>query len=378
MHASPWSWTSGVARGLAWLLLAAACGSGFGPRPDGVTRPAATAGRVIDLARSRNVGSETDAAELSGRAFEAVLAGLDPETRCAAQRATLTSRRPALFSRLRAGDFRFVHEAAAQCTGSRLSEAAADALALDAIVKAFDRHSAFVPETQLSALREEIHGVLPEAQQARGLLIERGAERVALIVLPAYYLQSGGRSATRDVRLIAEQLAREGADRLVLDLRGNRGGVIAEAVRLAAALGCPSPLGHAQRAGGAREDLVSTPRENAYRGPLTLWIDGGTAGVAELFAAAMQDHGRARLIGRRTLGHGSAQTLVLLRSPRGTAEGAVRITDRYFFRPSGAAIEGRGVEPDRALPPGAEASDDTYLELTLRPEVEALAPPANQ
>ena len=94
----------------------------------------------------------------------------------------------------------------------------------------------------------------------------------------------------------------------------------------------------------------------AYRGPLALLIDADTAGVSEVFAAAITDRSRGRTYGARTHGYGSAQTLVFLQSPKGAPEGALRVTDRYFVRLNGEPIEGRGLAPDRALP--STATDD--------------------
>jgi carboxyl-terminal processing protease len=71
--------------------------------------------------------------------------------------------------------------------------------------------------------------------------------------------------------------------------------------------------------------------------------------MSELFAGAIQDRGRGALIGARSAGHGSAQTLVLLSSPKGQGRGAVRVTDRQFLRLAGSPIEGHGITPDIAL-----------------------------
>jgi C-terminal processing protease CtpA/Prc len=314
-----------------------------------VSQRAVTADQVLAILRRRHVDPALSPAQLSERAFDALLRALDPDAACAGARARLLPQRPHTLDALRAGHTDFVQLLASACTGQSLPEDAAAARALDALAKAFDPHSAFLSEEELAAERASIHAGLPEALQARGRLIDHDGVQLALIVLPGFYLQSDGRSAARDVRYLIDELTRAGARSIVLDLRGNRGGVIEEALRLLAALGCEGDVARVRWAGGALEALRVAVDVEAYRGPLALVIDGGTAGVSETFAGAIQDARRGALIGQRSAGHGSAQTLVLLSSPKGASAGAVRVTDRGFLRLSGAAIEDAGVTPDVAL-----------------------------
>jgi carboxyl-terminal processing protease len=81
------------------------------------------------------------------------------------------------------------------------------------------------------------------------------------------------------------------------------------------------------------------------RVPLAVLIDDGTASGAEIVAAALQDHGRARIFGRRTMGRGSIQTI----RPLGSGLGAMKFTTAYWTSPSGRQIDGKGVDPDVSL-----------------------------
>jgi carboxyl-terminal processing protease len=103
--------------------------------------------------------------------------------------------------------------------------------------------------------------------------------------------------------------------------------------------------------------LRAGENEPLWRGPLVVWIDARTASASELFAAALQDRGRALLIGERSYGKGTGQTLVLLSSPLGATSGAVRVTDRFFFRIDGRALQRVGVTPDVAIAGAQRATE---------------------
>ena len=131
---------------------------------------------------------------------------------------------------------------------------------------------------------------------------------------------------------------------LVLDLRGNPGGYLNQAVAVAdlwLAEGVivttvgrdrPEPAGRA-RSGGTDLDL-----------PLVVVVDGGSASAAEIVAGALQDHGRAKLVGYTTWGKGSVQQFFDL--PDGSA---LKLTTARYFTPSGRSIHGSGIQPDLVL-----------------------------
>jgi hypothetical protein len=337
------SWSAG----LLGLALLTGCGAGRGERPEGASRGAATATRVFEVLRARSFAGEPAPELASARAFDALLHALDPVSACAARRGELEPYRAQLGAALRAGELDFVRLAARTCQGGASSERAIEALGLDALAKAFDARAAFVPSDPRAATGGEAIDAAPsEAQQARGRIVELGDTRVGLVVLPSFYGEERGRSATRDVRFIVASLLQQGAVSVVLDLRGARSGTIGEALQLAGALGCAGPFAQEQRAGQPASVLQAPEEQGAYGGPLAVLVDANTAGVAELFAAALQDRARGPVLGVRTRGEASAQTVVQLRSPQGALVGGLRFVERAWARGEGAAIDGVGVTPD--------------------------------
>lgn len=138
---------------------------------------------------------------------------------------------------------------------------------------------------------------------------------------------------------------------LVIDLRGNPGGVLQGAVELAD--------------GFLDEGLIVTTRGRnstmqmefeASTGqwlpgtPLLVLVDGGTASASEVFAGALQDHGRAVIVGERTFGKGSVQSVLPLRNG-----GGIKLTTARYYTPSGRSIQAEGIEPDVVYAAGGVA-----------------------
>ncbi|HMI93512.1 MAG TPA: S41 family peptidase, partial [Polyangiales bacterium] len=331
-----------------WLLAvgAAACAGGA-PQLRASEPPAQLQVRRVAeiLARHHPSHAPLDAAT-AARAHARLLHALDPATDCTAARAGLQADAAQVAAALRQGDFSFVVRAARTCAGRELTGGEAQTLALDALAGAYDPFSHYLDPAALDRRRAGTHA--GATQLARGRMLERAGMRVAWIELPSFYLRPR-HSASADVASIARQLHARGAQLLVLDLRGNGGGVVAEALALASALLGGGALAHERDAAGRVRVLHGPIRERAWHGPLVLIIDRGTASMAELFAAALQDRARALLVGERSYGKGLAQTLVLLGSPLGTSQGAVEVSERAFYRLDGSVLQGRGVVPDVAL-----------------------------
>jgi len=140
---------------------------------------------------------------------------------------------------------------------------------------------------------------------------------------------------------------------LVLDLRGNPGGVLESAVAVADDLLDAGVIVRAEgRTAASRFEMHATEGDLLRHAPVVVLVDHGSASGAEIVAGALRDHGRATLMGERTFGKGSVQTVMPL------ADGqALKLTTSRYFTPSGASIHDRGIEPDVALPtaPGLAA-----------------------
>jgi carboxyl-terminal processing protease len=179
--------------------------------------------------------------------------------------------------------------------------------------------------------------------------------RIGVINLPSFYVDFSQRnsnpadfkSASRDVERILERFREGGVDGVILDLRNNGGGGLDEAVSLAGLFLRRGPVlmvkdvrGHISR--------INNPHSNPlYTGPLLVLVNRYSASASEIVAGALQDYGRAVLVGdRATFGKGTVQNIITL--PQGL--GALKATVAKFYRPGSASTQNRGVEPDIVLP----------------------------
>jgi len=205
-----------------------------------------------------------------------------------------------------------------------------------------------------------------EAQAAKKELrkVKRGDTemRVGVITVPSFYQDYNARAAgdkdyrstTRDVRKLIEEFQAEGGiDGLVLDLRGDGGGHLSEAIGLVNLFVPKGPVVQLRETGGRVEVLQSEDQGVAYAGPLTILVDRFSASASEIFAAAMQDYGRGLVIGQETYGKGSVQNLYPLdRYALGQdpGYGQLTVTIGMYYRVTGDSTQNRGVQPDLQLP----------------------------
>jgi carboxyl-terminal processing protease len=132
---------------------------------------------------------------------------------------------------------------------------------------------------------------------------------------------------------------------LVIDLRNNPGGVLESAVQTADDFLDSGLIVSAEgRAADARFRMESHPGDLMKAAPMVLLVNGGSASAAEILAAALHDNHRATLIGRRTYGKGTVQTII----PLSDGE-ALKITTSRYFTPAGISIQGTGITPDTVL-----------------------------
>ena len=135
-------------------------------------------------------------------------------------------------------------------------------------------------------------------------------------------------------------------DKLIIDMRGNRGGLLTESISIS---GLFLDGGEVLSARG--RDASDNERYNAEAGELypdakiVVLMSPGSASAAEIVAGALQDRGRGVVIGRRSFGKGSVQSVI----PLGPDEGALRLTTQRYYTPSGQSIQGRGIMPDQLV-----------------------------
>jgi carboxyl-terminal processing protease len=139
---------------------------------------------------------------------------------------------------------------------------------------------------------------------------------------------------------------------VVLDLRGNGGGLVRQAVMTADAFLAQGEIVSLRgRTAANQRSWQADAVEHLPGVPMVVLIDGRTASAAELVAAALQDNGRATLMGQRTFGKGSIQSIL----PLGEGKGALRLTTALYHSPSGRSVQRTGVGPDIELLPDAGA-----------------------
>ncbi|AXK72951.1 tail-specific protease [Lysobacter sp. TY2-98] len=194
------------------------------------------------------------------------------------------------------------------------------------------------------------------------------AQKIGVIKLPAFYQDFDARrrgdkdfaSATRDVAKLLQTLRDQHVDGVVLDLRGNGGGSLDEAIELTGLFIDEGPVVQVRESGGRVTVNGDDDKHIAWEGPLAVLINRGSASASEIFAGAIQDYGRGLVIGETTFGKGTVQTLLDLdRWPANEQArfGQVKLTVQQFFRVSGSSTQHKGVVPDIAFPASVDASE---------------------
>src|SRR5579875_730955 len=176
-------------------------------------------------------------------------------------------------------------------------------------------------------------------------------------------------------KAVSEITAKVPDDKLkgyILDLRNNPGGLLDQAISVADAF-----LEKGEIVSTRGRNPEETQRFNARPGdlikhkPLIVLINGGSASASEIVAGALQDHKRATLIGTRSFGKGSVQTII----PLGPGNGALRLTTARYFTPSGRSIQAQGIAPDievlQDVPEELKAKTDSKGEASLRGHLKA-------
>lgn len=201
-------------------------------------------------------------------------------------------------------------------------------------------------------------------------------QTLGVITLPAFYsdtdegdTDSDKSSASKDVAQLISKLKQDGAQGIVLDLRRNGGGYLNEAIDLA---GLFIPRGPVVQVRNYNGDTQVDNDENvqvAYTGPLAVLVDRFSASASEIVAGALQNYGRAVIVGdSSTHGKGSVQTILEMKNLPQLAHatdpktglpaktGAAKLTIQKYYLPSGASTQKKGVVPDIVLP-----SADDYI-----------------
>ena len=193
-----------------------------------------------------------------------------------------------------------------------------------------------------------------QSAQKKVLEIPDGNEfiKVGVIDIPAFYIDFDAmrrgekeyKSTTRDVKRLLQELESEGVDGIIVDLRNNGGGSLQEANELTGLFieyGPTVQIRHSSRRVWRDGKRLKSPY---YEGPLVVLVNRLSASASEIFAGAIQDYERGIIVGDRSFGKGTVQTLIPL------TEGQLKITESKFYRISGDSTQHRGVVPDVEFP----------------------------
>ncbi len=221
----------------------------------------------------------------------------------------------------------------------------------------------------ISIVRDEVK---LKDEEAKAQVIDATGEdgetsRIGLITLPSFYANMGRggppKSTTRDVTALLNRLKREGIEGLIIDLRRDSGGSLEEAVRLTGLFIPKGPIVQAKDTNGSINEMKDPDPGVLWDGPLIVLMNRLSASASEIFAAALQDYGRAIVVGdEKSFGKGTVQTLLdvdrfmpLFAQTR--EAGAVKLTIQKFYRVKGGSTQLRGVASDIVLPSLTDQED---------------------
>ncbi len=185
-----------------------------------------------------------------------------------------------------------------------------------------------------------------------------GTEKLGVIYLHDFYNNTDNHhSAVNDVTALIKRLKNEDISGIILDMRGNGGGLLDQAVDLTGLFAKHEPVVQIRRSDGNVEQLGPEDVKQIYSGPLLVMVNKMSASATEIVAAALQDYGRAVIVGdQSTHGKGTVQTLLPLDQampigfPSKPGPGNLKITVQKFYRVAGGSTQQKGVVPDVVLP----------------------------
>src|ERR1700678_710666 len=192
--------------------------------------------------------------------------------------------------------------------------------------------------------------------------------KIGIITVPSFYQdydasRAGAkdfRSTTRDVQRLIGELRKDGAEVMIMDLRANGGGYLPEAESLVGLFIDRGPVVQLRDTTG-RIEVDDDPDPSVfYSGPMIVLVDRFSASASEIFAGAIQDYGRALIVGQQTYGKGTVQNAHPLNYTifgRKPELGQLNVTIGKYYRITGESTQDRGVTPDIALPSLIDANE---------------------
>ena len=225
------------------------------------------------------------------------------------------------------------------------------------------------PQKVVEFTRNRVSLEAQAAHKAMRTVVRNGHEiKVGVITVPSFYQdydasRAGAkdyRSTTRDVQRLISELRKDGADVLIMDLRADGGGYLPEAESLTGLFIDRGPVVQLRDTTGRIEVDDDPDPSIFYAGPMIVLVDRFSASASEIFAGAIQDYGRALIVGQQTYGKGTVQNAHPLNYTifgRKPELGQLNVTIGKYYRITGESTQDRGVTPDIALPSLIDASE---------------------
>ena len=201
----------------------------------------------------------------------------------------------------------------------------------------------------ITLTREEIK---LEDRAAKSKIIEtEEGNKIGIIDLPSFYIdfnayqdrKSDYKSSSNDVENILKIFNIEGVDAVVLDLRNNGGGALIEANKIVGLFVSSGPTVQVKHKAGYIQPYGSSKAEQVWQKPVAVLVNRYSASASEIVAGAIQDYQRGIVIGQRTFGKGTVQSL------ESVSSGQIKITESKYYRVDGSSTQNKGVIPDIEL-----------------------------
>ena len=204
--------------------------------------------------------------------------------------------------------------------------------------------------TKLITLKRE--EIKLEDRAAKSEIFNLNNNKIGIIDLPSFYIDfeeyqnksEDYKSSSNDVRNILNRFNESNVDAVILDLRNNGGGALIEANKIIGLFVSSGPTVQVKHSRGYIQPYGSSKASQVWDKPLLVLVNRYSASASEIVAGAIQDYKRGIIVGQRTFGKGTVQSLESL------SEGQIKITESKYYRINGMSTQNRGVVPDIELP----------------------------
>ncbi|RJX72830.1 carboxy terminal-processing peptidase [Vibrio sinensis] len=194
-----------------------------------------------------------------------------------------------------------------------------------------------------------------EDRAVKSEIFEKDGKKIGVLEVPSFYV-----GLSKDTDKLIKELKKDGVDGIIVDLRNNGGGALTEATALSGLFITSGPVVQVRDSYGRVNVNSDTDDVISYDGPLTVLINRYSASASEIFAAAMQDYGRAIILGENSFGKGTVQQHRSLNHIYDLFDkelGYVQYTIQKFYRIDGGSTQNKGVAPDIAFPTPIDPSE---------------------